>query len=106
MATFNIVCGGPGPHVPASGILGVSDKPPTADVRCPSLSCAPTPDPTAVNAQTLRDKAATALTANAAFLALTSPTNAQTASQVQTLTREVNAVIRLLLNQTDSTTGT
>lgn len=60
------------------------------------------PDPTEV----LRGKAAQALTTNAAFLALSSPTNPQVVAQVQRLTRECNALIRLLLQQLDDTSDT
>jgi len=58
------------------------------------------------NRDALTAKAQQALTTNAAFLALASPTNAQTLAQVRVLTRECNAIIRLLLNQLDMTDGT
>ena len=58
------------------------------------------------NADTLRARAQAALTANATFLALGSPTNAQTLAQVQLLTKECNGIIRLLLGVLDSTSGT
>ena len=60
----------------------------------------------AINADALRDKADQAIASNVAFLALATPTNAQIAAQVSLLTREVTALIRLLLNVTDSTDGT
>src|SRR5687768_12691247 len=52
--------------------------------------------------QSLRSKAAGALQANATFLALASPTNAQTLAQVQRLTRQNNALIRLMLGLLDT----
>lgn len=57
------------------------------------------PGTAGANQQAVRDKAHAALAANAAFLAIASPTNAQAVAQVQLLTREVNAIIRLLVTQ-------
>lgn len=51
-------------------------------------------------------KAANALAANATFLALPAPNNAQVIAQVQLLTREVSALIRLAADRLDSTAGT
>lgn len=45
----------------------------------------------------LHTKARRALTGNATYLALTTPTNAQVAAQVKALTRQTNALIRLLV---------
>lgn len=60
-------------------------------------------DPVQVNRATLVDRATQALATNATFLALASPTNAQTLAQVRSLTRQTSALIRLLLGRLDST---
>lgn len=57
-----------------------------------------------VNADTLRTQAAAALQANRDFVALASPTNAQTLAQVKALSRQVNGLIRNLLGLFDGTT--
>jgi hypothetical protein len=101
----NIVCSGPGPHVPASGILGTSDTPQTADVRCASPACVKPPDQATVNQQTLQGKASAALAANTTYLA-GNPTTAQAVAQVAALTRQINALIKLQLGQLDDTSGT
>lgn len=59
----------------------------------------------ATNETTLTDKARSALTANATFLAIASPTNAQNATQIKALTRQVNALIRLVARALDTTDG-
>lgn len=101
----NLVCSGPGPHIPANGILGTTDKPGT-DVRCSSPSCVKPLDPAVANANDLQTKVQAALTTNATYLALASPTAAQTTAQVKALTREISALIRLTQNLLDDTTGT
>ncbi len=66
------------------------------------------PTPEQVNAATLRSRATQALTTNAAYLAIPSPgpTAAQTTAQVQRVTRECSALIRLMLELLDATDGT
>jgi hypothetical protein len=56
--------------------------------------------------RTVAERAAAALDINAAFLAIASPTNAQTLAQVKALTRQTSGLIRMALNQFDSTDGT
>lgn len=58
------------------------------------------------NGAALQAKAAQALTGNIAYLALSTPTAAQVAAQVQALTRQVDALIRLAANQLAATDGT
>jgi len=59
-----------------------------------------------VNADLLMSKARQALATNAAYLALGAPTNAQNLNQIRTLTRENNALIRLMLGALDDVSGT
>jgi len=54
----------------------------------------------------LRDRAQAALERNAEFLALPSPTGAQSIAQVRALTRQTNGLIRLLLGLLNSTEDT
>ena len=56
-----------------------------------------------VNADAIRATALNALAANRTYVALATPTAAQTTAQVKALTRQMNGVIRLLLNQLDGT---
>jgi hypothetical protein len=58
------------------------------------------------NITAIRDKARQALAANDTFLALSNPNNAQTLAQVQRLTRECSALIRLVIGAVDTTDGT
>jgi hypothetical protein len=49
----------------------------------------------------LHAAAKTAMTVNAAFLALVAPTNVQVVAQTKALTRQMNNVIRLLVGVLD-----
>lgn len=60
----------------------------------------------AANAALLNTKAQQALTANAAYLAVATPTTAQAVAQVALLTRECNAIIRLTLSVLNDISGT
>lgn len=55
------------------------------------------------NEQTLRQRAAAALTTNKAFLDLAAPTNAQSLTHIKTLTRQVNGLIRLEIRDLSGT---
>ena len=57
------------------------------------------------NYQTLYTKGPQAIANNQTFLAVPAPTAAQTLAQVQALTRQVNALIRLQLALLDTTDG-
>ena len=61
----------------------------------------PPPDAETVVRLTLEERALTALDNNRDFLALASPTNAQTLAQVKMLTKENIGLIRLVLNKLD-----
>lgn len=71
-----------------------------------SVQYTPGPGTPAANQQTLQNRAQAAQAANATFLALASPTNAQTLAQVQLLTKECNALIKLALGLFADTSGT
>lgn len=55
------------------------------------------------NGEQIRTAATDALAANRLFLALASPTDPQTRAQVRALTRQMNAVIRLAVNDLTGT---
>ncbi len=60
------------------------------------------PSPADTNRATIEQQAANALAANRTYVAST-PTAAQVAAQSKTLSRQVNGIIRLLLQQLDGT---
>ena len=58
------------------------------------------------NKDSIVSKMQTAQTNNATYLAIASPTSAQNTAQVKALTRQVNALIKLAINDLGNTTGT
>lgn len=60
----------------------------------------------AANLPALMAKAQQAISANVAYLAIASPTNAQVVAQVASLTRQVDALIKVVLNPTADQSGT
>ena len=59
-----------------------------------------------VNAATLRSRLLQALAVNAAHLAKATTTNAENAAHLRRVTQELSALIRLALEQLDTTDGT
>lgn len=55
MATYDIVCDGPGPHDPPSGIVGTSSVQNAKGMRCKAAACVPPVDPAVANRQTNED---------------------------------------------------
>lgn len=93
--------------VDAEGLhLAPLDESHRATVEAAIASHDPGPSASARNADTLRQRAQQALVANATYLAVASPSNAQNLAQIRTLTRECNALIRLVLGLVDDITGT
>jgi len=66
----------------------------------------PIPTLEQANAATIRGRLLQALAANSAFLALNPPTPLQTAQHQRQVTQELSALIRLILEQLDTTNGT
>ena len=55
------------------------------------------------NREVLTERARSALVSNREFLAVASPTNAQTLAQVRALTRQMNSALRLILGDLSGT---
>jgi len=66
----------------------------------------PDPTQTDLNRASLLAAAGNAISGNLAALNVTSPTNAQVVAQVKALTRQNNALIRIICGLLDSTDGT
>lgn len=58
------------------------------------------------NAATMRTRMQSALAANDTYRAIVGPTNAQVVAQVDRLTRECSALIRMALNELSTSEGT
>jgi hypothetical protein len=94
MATERVTTYGPGGYDPAKPAKNVVEE---RDVEIP---------PQDANRSTLRDRAGQALATNAAYLALTNPTAAQNTAHLRAVTRECNALIRLLLERLNDVSDT
>lgn len=79
---------------------------PLTAVESNLLTAQDTAETQRLNEVTLRDKARQAIASNDAFLADPSPSNQQVITQVQRLTRQNTALIRLVVGALDSTDGT
>jgi hypothetical protein len=67
----------------------------------------PPPEPLSeTNRKALYAKGAQALASNITYLAIPSPTQAQAGAQVQSLTKQTNALIRLTMSLLDNIDGT
>jgi hypothetical protein len=66
----------------------------------------PAADSVIGNRAALQVKAIQALQSNIDYLAITTPSQVQVLTQVNRLTRQTSGIIRLLLNELDSQTGT
>ena len=80
-------------------------SPYTAVVYDPAVHVVAT-DPRVANQSDLQSKLTAALATNLTYLGLASPTTAQNTAQLQRLTRETTALIRLALNTLDDVSGT
>ena len=60
-------------------------------------------DPAVTNRDTIEQQARQALATNRTYVGLANPTAAQTTAEVRALARQMNGVIRLLLNALDGT---
>lgn len=84
----------------------VVEQRPLTDAEAAIAAAQAAADLVEANGQTVQRRARTALTANATYLALAAPTNAQNAAQIQRLTRECSALIRLALADLATITDT
>lgn len=89
----------------SAGIIVVGPRPYTAEENA-TLDAKNAETTAKNNAANLTTKAKTALTNNNTFLAIVSPTNADIVAQVKALTRQVNALIKLEIQDLANTTGT
>lgn len=94
MATEPVVVYGPGGYDPS--------KPNNNVIATTSITI----PPDVANGRTLQQKARQALIDNGTYLAIATPTAAQNTAQVKRLTRQVNALIRLQLNELADVTDT
>lgn len=77
-------------------------RPLTSDEEA-ALAAADYQNATSNNDVTIRGRARQAIQNNRTFVGLASPTAAQNAAQIKALTRQMNGLIRLVLQETDET---
>ena len=89
------------------GVGVVNGQPLRVTIRVLALTQASTAGSTELtNLATLLSDAVTALTNNQTYLAIASPSQAQAVAQVAALTRQVDAIGRIVAQQLASTSGT
>ena len=94
------------PEAPAHVMVDVTDLSPQPASGWTYNGSVFSPPVADVNRDALLSKAQQALQGNLAYLALNPPTTAQALTQVDALTRQINALIRLVAHALDSTDGT
>jgi hypothetical protein len=71
LTTYQIVCDGPGPHIPPSGAIGTLDRataPKVGEFRCAGANCVPAPQTPQQVASAVQDDATAQLLAGATAL--------------------------------------
>lgn len=97
----NLVCDGPGPHTPPSGILGTTTGTAPSGMRCGSAACRVASDPREGIAEGLRAGIRGDLASLRAYRDAASPTAGQTTAVVKVLCRVAIRLARVVLSDLD-----